>query len=94
MLGYAFGVVLGGSSAFLGVPALLWLLGDAMRQGNLRGESMVLAMPLVGRVYEWILRLPEARVQLCFCIVQLVRASLNYVNWKGRRRGRQVPVDR
>src|SRR5580698_9892264 len=52
--GYAFGVFLGGSFALLGVPAVLWLLGSAMRQGTLGGESTILAMPLVGWLYEHI----------------------------------------
>lgn len=56
--GYAFGVLLGGSCAFFGVPAFLWLLGNAMRQGKIRGESTVLAMPLVGRIYELIFAPP------------------------------------
>jgi len=52
MQGYAFGIFLGGSLALLGVPALLWLLGNAMRSGTIPGESTVLAMPLVGFLYE------------------------------------------
>lgn len=50
--GYAFGVFLGGCTALLGVPACLWLIGCGIRQGTIPGESTVLAMPLVGRVYE------------------------------------------
>jgi hypothetical protein len=49
---YAFGAFLGGCAALLGVPAFLWLIGNGIRQGTIRGESTVLAMPLVGRVYE------------------------------------------
>src|ERR1700691_5230886 len=45
MLVYAFRVLLGGSAALLGVPALLWILGSAMRQQKIQGESTVLAMP-------------------------------------------------
>ncbi|HXI40974.1 MAG TPA: hypothetical protein VNH83_13405 [Bryobacteraceae bacterium] len=52
MQGYAFGVLLGGSCAFFGLPGLLWVLGNAMRQGKIQGESTVLAMPLIGHVYE------------------------------------------
>jgi hypothetical protein len=52
MKGYAFGLFLGGSAALLGVPAFLWLIGSGMRQGTIPGESTVLAMPLVGRIYE------------------------------------------
>jgi hypothetical protein len=47
-----FGTFLGGSCALVGVPAILWLLGNAMRQGRIGGESTVLAMPLVGSIYE------------------------------------------
>src|SRR3984885_15199518 len=50
--GYAFGMFLGGCAALLGVPAFLWLIGNGIRQGTIRGESTVLAMPLVGWVYE------------------------------------------
>src|SRR5258708_6635574 len=52
MQGYAFGVLLGGSCAFFGLPGLLWLVGNGMRQGKISGESTVLAMPLIGRIYE------------------------------------------
>jgi hypothetical protein len=47
-----FGTVLGGVFAIVGVPALLWLLGNAMRRGRIRGESTVLAVPIVGWIYE------------------------------------------
>lgn len=50
--GYAAGVVFGGISAIFGVPGLLWLIGNSMRNGTIRGESTVLAMPLIGWVYE------------------------------------------
>jgi hypothetical protein len=56
MQGYAFGMLLGGSAALLGAPALLWIWGNAIRHGSLPGESTVLAMPLIGWVYERILR--------------------------------------
>jgi hypothetical protein len=52
MKGYAFGIFLGGCSAILGVPAFLWLVGNGIRQGSIPGESTVLAMPLVGSIYE------------------------------------------
>jgi hypothetical protein len=50
--GYAFGLLVGGAFAILGVPALLWIIGNAMRHQKISGESTVLAMPLVGWVYE------------------------------------------
>ena len=50
--GYASGTFYGGVAALLGVPAVLWVLGNAMRQGKLPGERTVLAMPLIGWVYE------------------------------------------
>jgi hypothetical protein len=50
--GYAFGIFLGGSFAFFGVPAFLWIIGNAMRHQRIPGERIVLAMPLVGWVYE------------------------------------------
>jgi hypothetical protein len=52
MKGYAFGIFLGGCSAIFGVPSFLWLVGNAIRQGTIPGESTVLAMPLIGRIYE------------------------------------------
>jgi hypothetical protein len=55
---YALGVFLGVSSACLGVPVLLWLFGNAMREGKIDGESTMLAMPLVGRMYERIFAPP------------------------------------
>ncbi|MGD0499065.1 MAG: hypothetical protein ABSC23_11575 [Bryobacteraceae bacterium] len=50
--GYGFGILLSGCFALLGVPGLLWILGNAMRQGAIPGEGTVLAMPLIGRIYE------------------------------------------
>lgn len=52
MIGFGFGVLLCASVVLFGVPALLWLLGYAMRQGSIGGESTVLAMPLIGWIYE------------------------------------------
>lgn len=52
MVGFGFGVLLCASFALLGVPAALWFLGSAMRQGLIGGESTVLAMPLIGWLYE------------------------------------------
>jgi hypothetical protein len=47
------GTFLGGTcAALIGVPVLLWFFGNAMRQGKIGGESTVLAMPLVGSIYE------------------------------------------
>ena len=51
MGGYAFGMFLALSCSFFGVPALLWVLGNAIRHQSIPGESTVLAMPLVGSVY-------------------------------------------
>lgn len=50
--GYFAGMVFGGCCALLGVPAVLWMIGSGVRQGTIPGESTVLAMPLVGRIYE------------------------------------------
>src|SRR6202451_901199 len=52
MKGYGFGLFLGGCAAILGVPAFLWLIGNGIRQGTIPGERTVLAMPLVGWIYE------------------------------------------
>jgi hypothetical protein len=52
MNGYALGLFLGGCAALLGVPAFLWLIGNGIRQGSIPGERTVLAMPLVGLIYE------------------------------------------
>src|SRR5579862_8305723 len=52
MKGYALGILFGGCAAILGVPAFLWLIGSGIRQGTIPGESTVLAMPLIGPIYE------------------------------------------
>jgi len=52
MGGFGFGVLLSGSFALLGVPTALWFLGNAVRQGSIGGESTILAMPLIGWLYE------------------------------------------
>ncbi len=50
--GIIFGAVLGfGCSAF-GVPVLVWFLGNLVRRGDIKGESTILAMPIVGWIYE------------------------------------------
>jgi hypothetical protein len=50
--GFAFGVFSAGCAVFIGLPLALWLVGNAMRHGVLRGESTVLRIPLVGWIYE------------------------------------------
>lgn len=50
--GFGFGVFLSGAGVFVGVPLLLWFLGNALRSGAIAGESTVLAIPLVGWIYE------------------------------------------
>jgi hypothetical protein len=52
LLGFAFGTFFGACFASLGIPILLWLLGSALRHGVIKGESTVLAMPLIGWIYE------------------------------------------
>ena len=52
MSGLGFGVFLSGSFALVGVPVVLWFIGNAMREGAIGGESTVLAMPLIGWLYE------------------------------------------
>lgn len=49
-----FGLSLGLLLGLVLVPATLLLLGDAVRKGRLGREESVLAIPLVGRLYEWI----------------------------------------
>ena len=50
--GILFGIFVGACCAVFGVPALLWVMGNWLRQGLIDGESTVLAMPLIGRIYE------------------------------------------
>ena len=54
MQGAALGIILGMGFAWLGVPGALWAYGNGMRNGTIPGESTVLAMPLIGRTYEWV----------------------------------------
>jgi len=56
--GLTFGAFLGFCSAFIGVPGFLWLLGYSLRNQIIGGESKVLAIPLVGWVYEKIFAPP------------------------------------
>ncbi len=49
--GMTLGAFLAVGCAGLGVPAILWILGNALRQGAIPGESTVLAMPLIGWIY-------------------------------------------
>ena len=56
--GLAFGTILGGCFGALGIPILLWLLGNALRHGAIRGDSTVLAMPIIGWIYEKIFAPP------------------------------------
>jgi len=56
--GLVFGAFAGICFVLVGVPALLWFLGNALRQGVIKGESTVLAMPLVGWLYERIFAPP------------------------------------
>lgn len=54
MSGAAFGFLLGNVAVFFGMPALLWCIGSGLRSGAIAGESTVLAIPILGRIYEWI----------------------------------------
>lgn len=56
--GIGLGTFFGGIFAIVSVLAILWFFGNAMRQGKIEGESTVLAMPLVGRIYERIFAPP------------------------------------
>ena len=55
---YGLGTFIGGSCALIGVPAILWIIGNAMRQGRIGGESTGLAIPLFGWIYERIFAPP------------------------------------
>jgi hypothetical protein len=57
--GITFGAFLSFASALLGVPAFLWFIGNSLRNGNIAGESTVLAIPLVGWLYERIFAPPS-----------------------------------
>jgi hypothetical protein len=57
-LGIGFAAFLGAALAVFGVPLLFWILGNGVRQGTIPGESTLLAMPLVGRLYEKIFAPP------------------------------------
>jgi hypothetical protein len=50
--GFGFGVFLSAVSSLFGIPLLLWVLGDAVRRGAIEGERTLLAMPIVGWLYE------------------------------------------
>ena len=52
MVGIVVGAMVGGLFAFIGVPLLLWVIGNALRQGVIGGESTVLAIPIAGWIYE------------------------------------------
>src|SRR5579862_2643000 len=50
--GFTSGFLYGAIFVFFGVPLLLWVLGNAVRNGSIRGESTLLAIPLIGWLYE------------------------------------------
>lgn len=52
--GAAVGMVFATCAVFLGIPLVLWFLGNALRHGAIDGERTILRIPLVGRIYEWI----------------------------------------
>ena len=56
--GVGMGVFLSGCAVLCGVPLILWLAGSALRNGVIEGESTVLAIPLLGRVYQFIFAPP------------------------------------
>ncbi len=67
VVGFAFGAAISGVTAgvffagcamVIGVPLVLWFLGNSVRHGAIGGESTLLAIPLVGRIYEWIFAPP------------------------------------
>jgi hypothetical protein len=52
MAGLTFGVFVAACFSIFGVPLLTWFLGNALRSGAIPGERTVLAIPLVGWLYE------------------------------------------
>lgn len=52
MGGFSMGIFLAFSLTYLGVPFLMWMVGSAIRNGNFGNESTVLAIPIVGWLYE------------------------------------------
>ena len=52
--GYGLAVFFGGVGSFIGTPLLLWVLGDGVRRGTIGNERTLLAIPIVGWLYEWI----------------------------------------
>jgi len=50
--GITLGMFLAGSGVFVGVPLILWFLGNALRPGAIAGESTMLAIPILGWIYE------------------------------------------
>ena len=51
-LGLTFGMFLAVCVSFFGVPLLTWFIGNGLRSGVIAGERTVLAIPLVGWLYE------------------------------------------
>ena len=52
LFGLTYGSMIGGLFAVVGTPLMLWLVGNWIRHGQIKGESTVLGMPIVGYVYE------------------------------------------
>ncbi len=48
------GVSLAMTAVLVGMPLLLWFIGSGLRSGAIAGESTVLAIPVIGRIYQWI----------------------------------------
>jgi hypothetical protein len=59
MSGITLGAFLAFCSALIGVPAFLWFVGYSLRNGIIAGESTVLAIPLVGWLYERVFAPPS-----------------------------------
>jgi hypothetical protein len=52
IFGITFGVFLATAFGLFGVPLVMWLVGSGLRSGVIGGERIVLAIPIVGWVYE------------------------------------------
>lgn len=90
--GIAFGTFLGGCFGAIGIPLLLWVLGNALRHGYIKGESTVLAMPLVGWVYEKIFSPPTFyAIDTALMFQEAVQSAVTeVVNCMLESRGRRV----
>lgn len=74
---YLFGVFFGALATLVAIAFALWALGTAVHDGRLGVEREVMAIPVIGRLYEWLFKpVTYYRIDTAHMFQQAVHSAL------------------